>query len=496
MQTRASDFHQEVLLPATSMWTSHVLKKTHCSETRRLVFQLDQSSDHEIEEAMLSLLCVRHRIAQIRGYRTWNEYAQRESLLSTPSAVSEFLSAAWSRLRPGVALDLERLSEVKQLEGLEGGPAVRPWDLPWLLEASNKSSEMDRKLEDYMTYTSLMRGVDLILSSVLGVSFVPEDPNPGEVWHPSVQKYTLQEAGVILGVLYLDPFARPGKAVNSAQFTLQGSKLLPGGARQVPVTSLVYGLPVGERGLSVSHAVTFMHEIGHAVHSLLSATALQHWSGTRGAVDFVEFPSHLFEHFVLDPDCLRGYASHSKTQQPMPNDVAEHFRKRGAKFAHIDAARHFMYAVIDQAFYDAPVSAGVPLHELTATDLYRRLAEATAPYDHDMAASGVPLDGPFTTLLGLAQPSKFDHLVHYGGSYYCYLFNRALSSHIWQQAFRTNPFSRSTGARLRRLLQGGSVIQSLEAIQELCPKDKQVAFEAQNVPLDAFVLQLNGGLAS
>merc|ERR1712107_474567 len=125
----------------------------------------------------------------------------------------------------------------------------------------------------------------------------------------------------ILGVLYLDPFSRPGKVVQSAQFTLRGSKVLAGGDRQIPATTLVYSLPVGTAGLPLSYAVTFMHEIGHAMHSLLSETTFPHLSGTRGTVDFVEFPSHLFEHFVLDPECLAQYAVHGKTGKSMPLEL-------------------------------------------------------------------------------------------------------------------------------------------------------------------------------
>merc|ERR1712159_905626 len=181
-----------------------------------------------------------------------------------------------------------------------------------------------------------MKGVELILERLLGLSFVAEEPATGEVWHPSVQKYTVRQGSRVLGSLYLDPFMRPGKAVQSAQFTLQGSKKLPDGEEQTPSTCLVFNLPVGGYGLPVSYATTFMHEIGHALHSLLSETTFQHLSGTRGAVDFVEFPSHLFEHFVLDPDCLALYATHHKTGEKVPKPVLDNYRDGRGRFGHIE----------------------------------------------------------------------------------------------------------------------------------------------------------------
>jgi intermediate peptidase len=323
-----------------------------------------------------------------------------------------------------------------------------------------------------------MRGVDSILSRLLGLSFVAEDPEEGELWHPAVQKYTINDgaAGRVLGVLYLDPFARQGKVVQSAQFTLQGSKILDNGPAQIPVAALVFSLPSTGSGLPVHHAVTFMHEMGHALHSLLSETTLQHLSGTRGTVDFVEFPSHLFEHFVLDADCLSTYARHAQTGAHLPASLREAHRE-SRDFAHFEALQQLMYAALDQSFYSCPASM--------ATRVQEHLSSSLAPYDEDLAG---PFQGSLTSLLGLSQPSKFDHLVHYGGSYYCYLFNRALSAHVWKHGFHGDPFHADAGSRLRQFFRGGSVVQDLDAIQALCPATS--SFKAEDVPLEAFVEQL------
>lgn len=65
----------------------------------------------------------------------------------------------------------------------------------------------------------------MILSRLLGLTFRQEKPGPGELWHDSVQKFTLRDGERALGILYLDPFMRPGKVIQSAQFTLQGVTL-------------------------------------------------------------------------------------------------------------------------------------------------------------------------------------------------------------------------------------------------------------------------------
>lgn len=274
---------------------------------------------------------------------------------------------------------------------------------------------------------------------------------------------------------------RPGKAVQSAQFTLQGSKRLPSGDSQRSATCLVFNLPVGGHGLPVSYATTFMHEIGHALHSLLSDTSFQHLSGTRGAVDFTEFPSHLFEHFVLDPSCLAAYASHMRSGERMSMQLQEQYQKEAAQFAHIEAARQLMYAATDQAFYSC-----FPSGESKIEHVHKHLSSKLAHFDDDLQG---PFNCKFSELLGLSRPSKFDHLVHYGGSYYCYLFNRALSAHVWKHGFQKDPFREESGIRLREFFKAGSVVQSLGAIEALCPGAG--GFAAEDVPLDAFVAQLS-----
>merc|ERR1712070_1070086 len=158
-----------------------------------------------------------------------------------------------------------------------------------------------------------------------------------------------------------------------------------------------------------------------------------------------------------------------------------------SQFAHFEAVQQLMYALVDQTFFsclqgDARAAASFgtnsPLAAKGALEVQEQLVKVLDKFDQD-------LDGPFrgslTTLLGLSKPSKFDHLVHYGGSYYCYLFNRALSAHIWDASFRSDPFGAEnpSGKKLREFLRGGSVVQSLELIDALCPQGRTIGDRAE-----------------
>ncbi|CAE8642135.1 unnamed protein product, partial [Polarella glacialis] len=140
-------------------------------------------------------------------------------------------------------------------------------------------------------------------------------------------------------------------------------------------------------------------------------------------------------HFRLLTTCqgLATYASHNKTGAAMPAELRESCRSGRSHFAHFEAAQQLMYAVVDQAFYACSPSstseeqaAAEVLLLLLRPVVHRHLAKKLARFDQELDG---PYNGTIASLLGLSKPSKFDHLVHYDGSYYCYLFNRALSAH-------------------------------------------------------------------
>lgn len=283
---RRGNISEEVLVPRDSMIADQILKTAPNPEARERIHMGQQKRDAVGEQNMVFLLTARQRLAKLRGYESWAHWAQRDALFTSPENVQHFLDAAWDRLRPGLVHELHLLSEEKQSLGQD--KILEAWDVPYFLHRCKERHTEADEIPEFLTYASLVKGVELILSRLLGLQFTQEEPEAGEVWHPSVQKYAIRDEKQILGILYLDPFQRPGKKVQSAQFTLQGSKLLADGQRQTPKTCLVYALPPAARGLSTSFAATFMHEIGHAVHSLLSDTEFQHLSGTRGTIDFVE----------------------------------------------------------------------------------------------------------------------------------------------------------------------------------------------------------------
>jgi len=84
---------------------------------------------------------------------------------------------------------------------------------------------------------------------------------------------------------------------------------------------------LGEQGkptlLSLDDARTLFHEFGHGLHGLLSQVKYPRLSGTSVLRDFVEFPSQVYENWLMQPQILKEFALHAETGQPMPNELIE-----------------------------------------------------------------------------------------------------------------------------------------------------------------------------
>jgi oligopeptidase A len=73
-----------------------------------------------------------------------------------------------------------------------------------------------------------------------------------------------------------------------------------------------------------SDVVTLFHEMGHALHHILSKVGQPFVSGINGvAWDTVEFPSQFLEYFSYDKEVLKMFAKHYETNEVLDDDAID-----------------------------------------------------------------------------------------------------------------------------------------------------------------------------
>ena len=194
---------------------------------------------------------------------------------------------------------------------------------------------------------------------------------------------------------------------------------------QLPTIALICDFPHSPNSttptlLTFRDVQTLFHEMGHAIHSILGRTSLQVVSGTRCPTDFAELPSVLMEYFAADPSVLGLFARHWETDAPLPYTMVQEARESQKRWQGLQTETQILYSLVDQA-YHSPLAQDMPDSTSSTKvffDVYDRYSSVREPRETTPQAF-------------------FGHLVEYGGTYYSYLFDRAIAGKLWREVFRS-----------------------------------------------------------
>ena len=351
-----------------------------------------------------------------------------------------------------------------------------------------KPAEME--CMEYFDVNNVVDGLNYVCTHLFGVSLrevpISEWKGTAEDWVDN-ETHELGGARKIeaiheteghIGTVYLDLYPREGKYRGAGHFVSRCGHVIPGGGGgggsgsgsgdnakkrdengkdelnnstdtfQMPVVALLMNFSPpnlsnqrGVRSIGTSSSIsllshyeveTIFHEFGHALHSLLSRTRYQHLSGTRTLLDFVEVPSHVFEHFVWDHRVLSKFAKHHQTGEPIPKQLVERMNEQRKIFWSIETDQQLVLSLLDQqihAMKDPTLKSTTDvLHEVQ--DKYSTIPPCT----------------------NMATHSRFTHFVGYGCGYYSYLYAKILSAHLWAECFEKDPLCRKAGELYRQEL--------------------------------------------
>ncbi|RHY28871.1 hypothetical protein DYB32_005639 [Aphanomyces invadans] len=318
---------------------------------------------------------------------------------------------------------------------------VESWDVPYymgMLKARHHHLD-SRVISSYFPVEKCVDGLRLLCNELFGIELKDTPMDEHESWHPDVRKLVVSKASRVLGVLYLDLYPRQSKYNHFAHFTVRCGKQL----------ATHYQTPV-----------TLFHEFGHALHSVLSQTEMQHVSGTRGQLDFVEMPSHLFEYFAWDPRVVETFAKHYDTNAPIPRTMLDNLRASKHMFSAMDTQTQCLYSMLDLTLFG---TQPLPFSPPTTTQALQTLQN-----QHTLV--------PFPT--GTHWHTRFGHLVQHSR----YLYARVFAADVWQHCFAADPWNPKAGQVLyEEVLRHGGAKK---------PMDMLVNVLGREPTIDSFVKEL------
>lgn len=311
----------------------------------------NNNNANDNKKVLASIVSMRAQKARLLGYANYAAYKLESRMAKTPERTFALLNQLWEK---SIKVAKKEASELQQIINKEGGNfKLASWDWWYYSEKlrGQKYSLDENELRPYLKMENVRDGIFTVANKLYGLTFTPikNIPTPD----PDSQAYEVKEAdGKHLGIFYLDFFPRESKQGGAWCTEYRGHHYID--SKEVsPVTTVVCNFTKPTKDapslLSMDEVETLFHECGHAFESLMSKVS---YITTYTAQDFVELPSQLMEHWAFDKEVLKLYAKHYKTNETMPDALADKISKSSLFNQGFATTEYLAASLLDLAYHD------------------------------------------------------------------------------------------------------------------------------------------------
>ncbi|MCX8085249.1 MAG: M3 family metallopeptidase [Calditerrivibrio sp.] len=299
-----------------------------------------------------SILQLRYEKAKILGYNNFAEMSLVTKTAKEPKKVIEFLKTLIAKVKEPLTKDIERLSQKSIQLGLG---ELKPHNIPYLMEKLRRD-ELNIKEDEIKRFFELKNTVKGMLESVKDIFLISFNETKADVWSDGVLVYDVLKDGALKGKLYFDLEARLGKKDGAWMSEWYSRYRDEDGTVVLPRVFIVANFPPSSEGnpslLKHSDVETLFHEMGHALHHLLSEADDYFLSGINGVEwDVVEFPSQYLENFAFDDDILFSIGKNFYTSEGIDSLTVDKIKKERQFFAAYQMGRQLEFALFDMLIH-------------------------------------------------------------------------------------------------------------------------------------------------
>ena len=320
----------------------------------------------ENEKLIDEILALRHKKARLLGFDNYAELSLETKMAESPQIVVEFLQELAKKSKAQAQREFEELQDFAKSQGCTY--ELQAYDIAYWSEKLKKQkfNVDDEEYKPYFEKDATVEGLFTFLQRLFKLRFTKVDT---PVWHESVRCYEISLPHRLVGRLYFDLEAREGKRGGAWMDEWVSHHEDENGAIVHPIAFIVANFaPATTKEPSLlrpDDVVTLFHEMGHALHHLLSEVKEPAVSGIAGVEwDAVEFPSQFLENFAYEEEVLSLFAKHYKTGEPLPSQMIERLKSaknfqsamamvRQLEFGLFDMLVHMEYPVDVQAVLDS-----------------------------------------------------------------------------------------------------------------------------------------------
>jgi len=409
---------------------------------KAMYMRSNNDNEYDNKAIIQEILGLRVERAHLLGYESHADYMLANRMAKEPANVYNLLMTIWE---PALKKAGEEAAMMQNMIRREGDNFnLESWDWWYYAEKIRKEKyDLDEEeLRPYFSLEAVKDGLFTVVNKLYGLTFEERTDLPR--YHEEVIAYEVKESdGSHLGILYMDFHPRPGKK-GGAWSTSIRQEHVENGNRIAPVHLIVMNFtrPTGGKPalLSFDEALTFYHEFGHALHSMLTKCEYLTTSGTAVARDFVELPSQIMENWGAHPEVLKNYAKHYETGEAIPAELIEKI-EAASKFNQGFATVEYLAAsILDMDYHTLQSAYEIDVNQFEQNSMSRI--------------------GLIDAIIPRYRSTYFAHIFSggYSSGYYSYIWAEVLDKDAFNAFLETSLFDSKTALSFREniLEKGGS----------------------------------------
>jgi peptidyl-dipeptidase Dcp len=423
---------------------------------RAFVNRGDNGNANDTNAIIAKIVKLRAERAKLLGFKSHAHWRMQDTMAKTPERAMDLMMRVWPAAAKRVG---EEVADMAPFTKADGVARVEPWDYRYYQEKVRKAKYnlSEDEIKPYFEQSNLIKAMFWSAEQLYDLKFT-ENSGTVPVWHPDVRTFEVTHAktGDLIGLFYLDTYAREGKRSGAWATGYRDSSGLLGNRPKLVSNNNNFTKPEGGKPvlISLDDASTQFHEFGHAIHALLTKVHYPSLGGSQR--DFVEYPSQVNENWLLTRPVLEKFARHYQTGEPMPASLVDKIKKADTFNQGFATVEYLSSALVDMKLHLDP-------NGVVDADAFEKKA---------LAEIGMPREMVMRHRL-----PQFGHLFSsdaYSAGYYSYLWSETMDADTWA-AFEGDPFNRTISDRFRTfLLSTGNETDRAEAYRAFRGRDPDV----------------------
>ena len=289
----------------------------------------DNDDEFDNNEVIKKILKLRDERVELLGYDNFAQWRLQNRMAKNPENAMELMEAVWPAALARVEEEVEDMQAVADSEGAD--IKIEPWDYRYYAEKVRKEKyDLDsEEVKQYLELGNLTQALFFTAGELFNFDFKPVEEGSVPVFHEDVKVWEVNDknSGELIGLWYLDPFARQGKRSGAWATTYRSYSELEGAKPVLASNNSNFIKPAPGEPVLVSwdDAETFFHEFGHALHFL--AADIKYPTLNSGVRDYTEFQSQLLERWLSTDEVINRYLKHHETGEVIPDELVAKIKK-------------------------------------------------------------------------------------------------------------------------------------------------------------------------